>query len=113
MSKHVVMFIGPEDAINKARVPDDSLLIGWAGTPLERTPEFFIGPNGDTIHEVLDAARIDGWKCDQCGNMDTKPGYVFKPDDTCILAIAQCPNCGLFAWPESWDCVKAKLGGVQ
>lgn len=123
--KRVILFVGDDAPMMSAKIPDDSLLVGYTRRPLERTPEFVLGPEGDVLLPILEPGEVNGYTCERCQSKATHPGYVIEPlnyDDrtqpgwkpewqNCIMMVAQCQNCGMIFFPESKECVDA--AGVQ
>lgn len=124
-NKRVILFVDDTVDIMTARIPDDSLLVGYSQRPLERTPEFIMGPRGDVLYPILEPGAMAGYACERCQDRGEKRGYVIEPVNLqdreivldwkpvfqdCVIGVFQCGNCGMILFPEQKSCVDA---GVQ
>ena len=107
MTSPVVMFVEGVD-LTKVKIPDDSLLVGFDQRPLDRVPEWVIGPEGTTIHQIWKPDYLVGMTCPQCQDRREKPGYIFQPDGSSFIGVFSCLNCGLVVFPEWLRGIPAK-----
>ena len=109
MSKPVILFVGNDTELIKAKLPDDSILVGWAGQPLERTPEWVVGPTGEFVHFIVGTGTAHNLACDVCADKADKQGYRFHEDGSGMAGIFQCGKCGAHVFLERKEATNAEV----
>lgn len=91
------------------KIPDDTILVGL-GRPINRTPEFAIAPDGETMlpilkimdseQEVPAEAAIET-VCPTCQVKQVMQGWILVSPPHIPNIVMQCPNCYTYHWVES------------
>ncbi len=104
------------------RLPDDSILVG-NGRPVARTPDFAVGPDGQTILPILkvmkpallmpgdtlvatpetevNAEAAVELVCPECKNKVVMRGWILVSPPHMPNVLLQCPNDYTYLWIES------------
>lgn len=109
MSKPVILFVGNDVDLIRAKLPDDSILVGWAGQPLERTPDWFIGPTGEFVHFIKGTGTAHNLACDVCSDRADKQGYLFHEDGSGMAGVFQCSKCAAYVFLQRKEVTDAKV----
>jgi hypothetical protein len=99
----ILVQVGESKDIRDVKVPDDSILVGFKGLPMEVSPQLIISPEGRyepwnitlTPDGRPDMVQVNGLTCTHCASKDTKHGYRVDapggPEE--VDCVVQCPNC--------------------
>ncbi len=69
------------------------------GVSYQVDPDWVVAPDGDDLLPIEATIEVNGLRCDNCSNTDTKRGYMVSWLER-NWACVGCGNCRLYLWAE-------------